>query len=224
MLNNLFTFDPVMVPIYAGSAVCVGLVIDHFCVIRWKRVMPDEQTHQLERLQFGQGWDADMRYSAAAKKSLASELLLLAERFASRSPQETLAALDRLTESTAAAFYRRIGWLETIAKMAVLFGLIGALLAMINGFGAANANKAAMMQTIAGALKPTLFATVLAIVAGIAHSYFALRIESFTESLKKETLPQLAEKVALLPPNANQPERPTPLAPQGRPLFATEPT
>jgi biopolymer transport protein ExbB len=87
------------------------------------------------------------------------------------------------------ALERRIGWMNAIARVAPVMGLLGTVVGMIDAFygihaGGAYANMGTVSGGFAAALVATAFGLAIAALAQLAHHFLSSRVESLVNDME----------------------------------------
>lgn len=109
-------------------------------------------------------------------------------------------------------FERRISWLNTMAAVAPLLGLLGTVSGMINIFAVVSAKKPTNpLASLSGGISEALFATagglLIAIIAAFSYQYLQSKLEALGEAITlwyKSYQLSLANNGAILPGEVKQ--------------------
>jgi biopolymer transport protein ExbB len=168
---------PVAVVILAVSVILVALVIEHAVVLRTSVLCPQELFIELE----------DLLRAGRVVRAMellsddGSPLARVAEAGLSAcgEPEATVeAALNDAGNQQTLRLHQKISYLNLIAAISPMLGLLGTVLGMIGAFASftEGASKADLGPNISNALLTTFEGLTVAIPALVAHTYFRNRV------------------------------------------------
>jgi biopolymer transport protein ExbB len=173
-----------MIPIFLMSLLVVTIVIERFIALRRDRVLPEELISELGQLGGSQGsFDPRQAYRICQRiPSAASTVICAMLLKVGRPHSEVEHAVAEASEREADRIYGNVRWLNLVAAVAPLMGLLGTVWGMIRAFHdttqlAPGQNKADYLaEGIYVALVTTLGGLVVAIPAAIFAHWFEGRI------------------------------------------------
>lgn len=180
-----------MIPIFLASLVSVALILEIWWLLARSRT-------RFEELRDWQG-----PLPKGRRSDLFSSLLVWLHANPKATPDDKL----RYADSILSAVERRVSWLNTIAAIAPLLGLLGTVSGMITNFATvAMVRPTDPLNQLARGISEALVATggglVVAILAAIGHHWLQNSLESFaaqiggyleTHGLIKATSPERVE-------------------------------
>jgi biopolymer transport protein ExbB len=159
-------------PLMAASVLTGELVLEQL----WFSFLSGRRLRKLQmnptQIKFMRGMDMVSRMVTAMRFSL------------SATEEDQKRALDRVYSH----FERRINWLNLIASVAPLLGLLGTVAGMIRIFSTVAASKPKNpLADLSGGISEALFATggglVIAIIAALSYHFLSNRLESQGEAM-----------------------------------------
>lgn len=192
--DNLVASGLIGLVIIILSFVAVGLIIEHAISIRKERLMPEAPLQQLEEMiHHGQIAEATEFCRDPKNYSLATDVILAGLETYQGSEfgfAEYKSAVEEAGEDNTARLYRKTDFLNVIAAIAPMLGLLGTVQGMILAFNQlANETKhpspADLADNISLALVTTFEGLVVAIPAMAAFSYFRNKIDSLVSECGK---------------------------------------
>lgn len=168
----------VMYPLLACSIMVIAIVIE-----RWQYYRTAETSEEFlalleKKLAEGQ-WQEAM---ALCEKTsgITPRIILKVLQKGALDPALLQNALEGAAALAVARLRERLGYLETIVTLAPLLGLLGTVIGMINSFSI-MAIRSGQPHAITGGVGEALVATAaglcVAVMALVAHSYFAQRLD-----------------------------------------------
>ena len=202
LLTLLFKGGLLMIPIGAMSVIVVMLVIERMLALRRERVMPSGLVDELGELGSVPGvMDPRQAYRLCQQFPSSTAVVIRSMLLKTGRPQsEVEHAVSESSEREADRLYANVRWLNLIAAIAPLFGLLGTVWGMIQAFFdttqmTAGQNKADFLaRGIYGALVTTLAGLAVAIPAAIFAHYFEGRIQRLFHEIDEllfNLLPQI---------------------------------
>lgn len=164
----------VMYPLLLCSIIVIAIVIE-----RWKYYRDAEGQQNFVDLLTNQLETADWQQATqvcASGKGITAAIIAKALQRGLNEQGGLQNALEGAAALAAARLKDRLNYLETVVTLAPLLGLLGTVVGMINSFSVMSI-KTGQPQAITGGVGEALVATAaglcVAIMALVAHSYFA---------------------------------------------------
>lgn len=175
------------------SVVALALIIEHFMTLKRDKLAPPHQIDEIEALFDEKQWDEAMELCEAEPTYLTdvvrSGLSKLGHSF------ETIqSAMYEMAEEKDISLAQKVGWLNLIAAVAPMMGLLGTVNGMITTFGEIAAKPSVKPNDLAGGIKGALVTTLLGLTVAIpvtaAYVFFknrsqriSIEIAAITEDL-----------------------------------------
>ncbi|MBM3258637.1 MAG: MotA/TolQ/ExbB proton channel family protein [Candidatus Sericytochromatia bacterium] len=199
ILDTLRLGGWVMVPIVLASVVSLALIFE----VGWLLARSERQC---------EAWEEGDR--ALTRKGAPADLFSRTMAWALAHPEAGTEGRTRFAATAVSAVERRIAWLNVIAAISPLFGLLGTVSGMIQNFAKVAAVRPTdplneLSRGISEALVATAGGLVVAILAALAHHALQNRLDTFADtlgSLLQGPLPARQPKQAPTPP-VEVPER-----------------
>ena len=179
-----------MVPIIIASLLAMAIVIERSITLRRERVLPAPLFQDL--LNFGDSFDPRSAYRVCQRyPSPAATVLRTMLLKVGRPHSEVERAIADASEREANKLYDNVRWLNLIAAVAPLLGLLGTVWGMIQAFYVTTQlqpgqNKADFLASgIYVALVTTLGGLIVAIPAAIFAHHFEGRIQTLFHQLEE---------------------------------------
>ena len=181
-----------MLPIYFASIVTIAVVIERFISLRRSKVLPPSLLAELIPRQLDAELDPRdayalcQRYPSAAANVIRTMLLKVGRPHA-----EVERAVAEASQREADRMYANVRWLNLVAAVTPLLGLLGTVWGMIRAFFdttqlAIGQNKADFLAAgIYVALVTTLSGLTVAIPAAVLAHYFEGRIQRVIHSIEE---------------------------------------
>jgi len=183
LMEMILAGGPMMLPIFAGSAVLLVFVFERAVALRRRRVIPKPFVKRfLHQLREGQ-LDRDAALELCeANRSPVSEVFAAAVRKWGRPAVEVEQAVLDSGERITNGLRRYLRVINGVATVSPLLGLLGTVWGMIQSFNAiATANAMGRPELLAGGISQALLTTaaglVVAIPALIFYMFFVGRVD-----------------------------------------------
>lgn len=188
-IEFMHTGGAMMWMIFALSVVALAIAAERMMFFVSARGDAESHVRELESSH------ADAPLPSPKGSTSVDSLFRTASRCWSAPQQDLRAALDEEIRAQLFRWERRIGWLETIAKVAPLLGLLGTVLGMSDMFGELAAStgisSSAVTSGIWKALSTTIAGLSVAIPSMLIHSALSSRVDR-----EEDELSRAAERIA----------------------------
>ncbi|MEB3205631.1 MAG: MotA/TolQ/ExbB proton channel family protein [Candidatus Sericytochromatia bacterium] len=173
ILDTLRLGGWMMVPIVLASVVSLALIFE----VGWLLARSERQRD---------AWEEGDR--ALTRKGAPADLFSRTMAWALAHPEAGAEGRTRFAATVVSAVERRIAWLNVIAAISPLFGLLGTVSGMIQNFAKVAAVRPTdplneLSRGISEALVATAGGLVVAILAALAHHALQNRLDAFADTL-----------------------------------------
>lgn len=162
------------------SVVAVALIVDYALLLRPKVLMPPAEVEQLRSLAAERRWDEIV---AEPRASFVGAVMAAGVAERDRGYEASVKAMEDRGDELTGRLLRRIEYLNMIANVAPMLGLLGTVIGMVMAFNqisiaAGGADPRQLAAGIFQALMTTVMGLVVAIPAFFAFSLFRNRVDS----------------------------------------------
>ncbi len=195
MLEFLARGGPVMIPLALCSLVAAAITFERLLALRRSRVIPREILHVAEAAQPGK--DLSVAIAVCERNPGVFSDILRAGLEAAHLPWEAVrdVVLDAGRQETP-KLERNLVWLETIAGVAPLLGLLGTVLGMIKTFASISAMGLGDPQVLSEGISEAMITTAVGLAIGIptlvAYNLLSARTENFVIEIERHASRLLA--------------------------------
>lgn len=195
MLEFLLRGGPVMIPLALCSLLATAITFERILALRRSRVIPREILHVAEAAHPGK--DLSVAISVCERNPGVFSDILRSGLEAANMPWETVrdVILDAGRQETP-RLERNLVWLETIAGVAPLLGLLGTVLGMIKTFASISAAGLGDPQVLSEGISEAMITTAVGLGIGIptlvAHNLLAARTEAYVVEIESHASRLLA--------------------------------
>lgn len=195
MLEFLLRGGPVMIPLALCSVLASVITFERLLALRRSRVIPREILHVAEAASPGR--DLSVAITVCERNPGVFSDILRAGLEASNMPWETVrdVILDAGRQETP-KLERNLVWLETIAGVAPLLGLLGTVMGMIKTFASISAAGLGDPQVLSEGISEAMITTAVGLGIGIptlvAYNLLAARSESYVVEIESHASRLLA--------------------------------
>lgn len=185
------TGGPVMVPLFLGSVLALGITLERIVALRPGAVAGREFLVEMETLAKKRDIEAGALLCRKSAGPLGS-LMLEGLQYISLPRQDLLAVLETRGRSQARRFTRFLPTLALIGNISPMLGLLGTVTGMIRVFSAIQSSGVGDPKALAGGIGEALVTTVaglsIAIPTAVAHRYLSDRASRLVADLEAATL------------------------------------
>ena len=195
MLEFLLRGGPVMIPLALCSVLATAITFERILALRRSRVIPREILHVAEAAHPGK--DLSVAISVCERNPGVFSDILRSGLEAANMPWETVrdVILDAGRQETP-RLERNLVWLETIAGVAPLLGLLGTVLGMIKTFASISAAGLGDPQVLSEGISEAMITTAVGLGIGIptlvAYNLLAARTEAYVVEIESHASRLLA--------------------------------
>lgn len=163
------------------SVVAVALIIDDLLLLRRKVLLPEEEIEELRGLvEAGRGGEIA---AGAPRASFIGAMAVAGMRELERGYDAVVKGMEDAADEVAGRLLRRIEYLNVIANVAPMLGLLGTVIGMVRCFNqisvaAGGADPRLLAAGIFQALMTTVMGLMVAIPAFFAFSLFRNRVDA----------------------------------------------
>lgn len=195
MLDFLVRGGPVMIPLALCSVVAAVITFERWIALRRGRVIPREILNVAEAADPAK--DLSIAITVCERNPGVFSDILRSGLEAAHMPWETVrdVILDAGRQETP-KLERNLVWLETVAGVAPLLGLLGTVLGMIKTFGSISAAGLGDPQVLSEGISEAMITTAVGLGIGIptlvAYNLFAARTEAYVVEIERHASRLLA--------------------------------
>jgi biopolymer transport protein ExbB len=180
---------PIMVPLGLCSVVAVMITIERLLTLRRSRVLPREILGVVDSVQPGK--DLSVAISICAQNPGAfSDIMRVGLEHADESWQQARDAILDAGRQETPRLERHLVWLETIAAVAPLLGLLGTVLGMIKVFASISIQGLGDPQVLSEGISEAMITTAVGLAIGIptlvAYNLLAARAEAMIVEIEAQ--------------------------------------
>jgi len=153
-----------------------ALVIEAFVTIRREKLSPPEVIGELESLLENQDYERALALCQSNESFIAKVVGAGLSRL-SFGPEVMQESMGAIGEEESTRVYQKIGWINLIANMSPLLGLLGTVTGMMIAFRTISNSPSVVPSELAGGIFQALVTTVLGLIVAIPYSavYFYLK-------------------------------------------------
>lgn len=185
------TGGPVMVPLFLGSVLALGITLERVVALRPGVVASREFLVELEALAKKRDIEAAALLCRKFPGPLAT-ILLEGLQYIKLPRQDLLAVLETRGRNQAGRFSRFLSTLALIGNISPMLGLLGTVTGMIRVFSAIQTSGVGDPKALSGGIGEALVTTVaglsIAIPTAVAHRYLSDRASALVANLEAATL------------------------------------
>jgi len=195
MLEFLLRGGPIMIPLALSSVVAAVITFERLLALRRSKVVPREILHVAEAANPGK--DLSVAISVCERNPGVFSDILRAGLEVAHCPWETVrdVILDAGRQETP-KLERNLVWLETIAGVAPLLGLLGTVLGMIKTFASISIAGLGDPQVLSEGISEAMITTAVGLAIGIptlvAYNLLAARTENYVVEIERHSSRVLA--------------------------------
>lgn len=177
LLNKLLaifhTGGILMIPLVLCSIMTTALILEQY----WYSLLSDRRLKKL--------WQTPEQFKQMEGMDMIARAMFWLRQHQQSSLEEQTQGMDLIYHH----FERRINWLNTLAAVAPLLGLLGTVSGMIRIFSVVSTEKPTnAIASLSGGISEALFATggglLVAILAALFYHYLNNRLEAMGEQLR----------------------------------------
>jgi biopolymer transport protein ExbB len=195
MLEFVIKGGPVMVPLLLCSVISLSIIVERCLSLRRNRILKYDVLQRIEELlrdrKIPEASTLCKRYPSSMTR-----ILLAAILNHDKSRQEIKEIIEDAGRQEIPVLERYLTILGTIARIAVLLGLLGTVMGMIRTFNAIAAlgygHPEALASGISEALVATATGLVIAIPTLVLYNFFTSRVDSLVIEMEKNSLRMLS--------------------------------
>jgi biopolymer transport protein ExbB len=187
MWDFLVRGGPVMIPLGLCSLLAATITIERVLALRRSRVVPREILHIIDAVEPGR--DVSVAVSLCARNPGVFSTVMRVGLENAQAPWEVVrdAVLDAGRQEIP-LLERNLVWLETIAAISPLLGLLGTVTGMMRVFAAISTHGLGEPTALSGGISEALIATATGLTIGIptlvAHNVLAARAEALVVEIE----------------------------------------
>ena len=193
---------PIGIFIILLSVVSIALAIEHFVTLQRDKLIPPELLQDIEDLFEDENYE-DVMETCAAEPGYLTNVIGAALPRVDTGFDSMMEAVHTVGEEESVKLQQKISWLQLIASIAPMLGLLGTVGGMIEAFTRIATTKGApqpkqLAEGIFQALVTTFMGLTVAIVALCCYFYFrnkVVRISMEISGVAEELLDRFRERV-----------------------------
>jgi len=187
MVEFLHEAGPLIYPLGVCSIVAFTIIVERALMLRHNSVIPPEIVRVVEAVKPGQ--DLELAVEVCRKNpGVFSDVMRVGFERASDPWEVQRDALLDAGRQRASVLERRLVWLQTIAQVAPLLGLLGTVLGMIKVFASISLSGIGDPQVLSEGISQALITTAVGLAIGIptlvAYNLLVARVDDLVAEIE----------------------------------------